>query len=156
MKKIGLILLAGCMIIGAFAGCAQKAKTVNYDLDALSSQLKQSGAFSDILSPVEIKIAATEYGIDAKDVADSRVLCSTGATTEEIGLFKCTSDEAAARVKAAADARVKSQRTAYESYAPAEMPKLDDAIVTQNGVYVFYIVSADSSKAQEVLNKQNS
>jgi len=155
MKKVGLIFLAACMVLGSLTGCSQKSKTVNYDLDALSSQLEASGAFSDILSPVDIKIAATQYGIDTKDVAESKVFCSTGATTEEIGLFKCTNDEAAARVKAAADERVKSQRTAYESYAPAEMPKLDDAIVTLNGVYVFYIVSADTSKAQAVLNKQN-
>ena len=155
MKKVGSIFLAACMILGSLTGCTQKSKTANYDLDSLSSQLEASGAFSDILSPVDIKIAATQYGIDLIDVVESKVFCSTGATTEEIGLFKCTNDEAAARVKAAADERVKSQRTAYESYAPAEMPKLDDAIVTLKGVYVFYIVSADSSKAQAVLNKQS-
>jgi len=33
------------------------------------------------------------------------------------------------------------------------MPKLDDAIVKQDGNYVFYIVTADSSKAQTVLDK---
>ncbi len=156
MKKIGLIFLATCMIVGIFTGCSQKAKTVNYDLEALSSQLEASGAFSDILSPVDIKIAASQYGFDESDVTDSKVLCSTQATTEEIGLFKCSSEDAAARVKTAAAARVKSQRETYESYAPAEMPKLDDAIVVQNGLYVFYIVSADSSKAQAVLDKQNS
>ena len=156
MKKIGLIFLTTCMIFGIFTGCSQKAKTISFDLDSLSSQLMDSGAFSDILSPVDIKIAASQYGFDAADVTESKVLCSTQATTEEIGLFKCSSEDAAARVKTAAAARVESQRETYESYAPAEMPKLDDAIVTQNGLYVFYIVSADASKAQAVLNKQNS
>lgn len=156
MKKIGLIFLTTCMIFGIFAGCSQKTKTVSYDLDSLSSQLMSSGAFSDILSPVDIKIAASQYGFDEKDVTESKVLCSTQATTEEIGLFKCASEDAASKVKTAALARVKSQRETYESYAPAEMPKLDDAIVTQNGLYVFYIVSADSSKAQAVLDKTKS
>jgi hypothetical protein len=156
MKKIGLIFLTTCMLLTVFSGCSQKAKTVNYDLDTLSSQLKDSGAFSDILSPVDIKIVASQYGFDVSDVTESKVLCSTQATTEEIGLFKCSSEEAAERVKTAAAARVESQRETYESYAPAEMPKLDDAIVKQDGLYVFYIVSADESKAQAVLDKQNS
>ena len=33
------------------------------------------------------------------------------------------------------------------------MPKLDDAIVNQDGNYVFYIVTADSAKAHAVLDK---
>ena len=153
MKKLGLILLSACMMLGVFTGCKQENQTVQYDFESLSTKLQDSGAFSDILSPVELDTAAQFYGINASDVSESKVLFSTGATTEEIGLFKCVSTEAAVKVKAAADARVETQRTTYESYAPAEMPKLDDAIVTINDVYVFYIVSADSSKIQTVLNE---
>ena len=143
------------MIAGVFSGCAQKAKPVEFDLEALSSQLEQSEAFSDILSPVSKEIAASFYGFEDADVTQCVVLCSTGATTEEIGLIKCASEEAAAKIKANAAARVETQRAIYESYAPGEMPKLDDAIVSQNGLYVFYIVSADYTKAQAVLNAQN-
>jgi len=147
--------MAFCMIFGMFTGCTQKVKPSEYDLDALSQQLQESAAFSDILSPVTKEIAASFYGFADADVTDCVVLCSTGATTEEIALFKCASEEAAAKLKANADTRVETQRTVYESYAPGEMPKLDDAIVTQNGLYVFYIVSADASKAQAVLDSQN-
>ena len=155
MKRICFTLLAVCMIAGVFSGCAQKAKPAEFDLEALSSQLEQSEAFSDILSPVSKEIAASFYGFEDADVTQCVVLCSTGATTEEIGLIKCASEEAAAKIKANAAARVETQRAIYESYAPGEMPKLDDAIVSQNGLYVFYIVSADYTKAQAVLNAQN-
>ena len=155
MKKISLVLLAACMAFGVFSGCAQKAKPVEFDLEALSSQLEQSGAFSDILSPVSKEIAASFYGFEDADVTSCVVLCSTGATTEEIGLMKCTSEDAATKIEANAAARVETQRAIYESYAPGEMPKLDDAIVTQSGLYVFYIVSADYTKAQAVLDSQN-
>lgn len=156
MKKISLVFLAICMMIfGLFSACTRETETVTYDFESLSSQLEESGAFSDILSPVELDIAAQFYGIDPNDVSESKVLCSTVATTEEIALFKCVSTEAAAKVKAAAAERVETQRATYESYAPQEMPKLDDAIVMQNGVYVFYIVSADASKAQAVLDNLN-
>ena len=155
MKRISLVLLSACVVFGAFSGCGQKADPTEYDLAALSSQLMESGAFSDFLSPISKEIAASFYGFEDAEVTDCSVLCSTGATTEEIGLLKCASEEAATKIFANAKARVETQRAIYESYAPLEMPKLDDAIVTQNGLYVFYIVSADYTKAQAVLDVQN-
>jgi len=143
------------MALGVFSGCGQKPESVDYDLMALSSQLEKSGAFSDILSPITKEIAALSYGFDSTDVTECVVLCSTFATTEEIALFKCANEDAATKLKTNAAARVETQRTVYESYAPLEMPKLDDAIVKQNGLYVFYIVSADYTKAQAVLDSQN-
>ncbi len=150
-----MVLLLACVAFGVLSGCVQKAEPVEYDFASLSSKLEQSGAFSDFLSPVTKEFAASFYGFDTADVTECVVLCSTGATTEEIALFKCANEEAAIKLKANAAARVETQRTVYESYAPLEMPKLDDAIVTQNGLYVFYIVSADYTKAQAVLDGLN-
>ena len=154
MKRFGLRLLAFCMVFGVLTGCAEKAKPAEYDLEALGKQIEESGAFSDILSPVNKEIAASFYGFEDAEVTECVEYCSTGATTEEIALLKCASEEAAVKIKTNAQARVETQRTIYESYAPMEMPKLDDAIVTQDGLYVFYIVSADSSKIQAVLEGQ--
>jgi len=155
MKRLSLVLLTFCMVLGIFTGCAQKAKPAEYDLEAIATQLQDSGAFSDFLSPITKKIAASFYGFEDADVTDCVVYCSTGATTEEIALFKCANEEVAATLKANADKRIETQKAIYESYAPAEPPKLDDAIVTQDGLYVFYIVSADYAKAQTVLDSLN-
>ena len=143
------------MITGILSGCAQKAKPVEYDLEALAKGLNESGAFSDILSPISKDIAASLYGFEDAEVTDCVVYCSSGATTEEIALFKCATEEAATKLKASVDKRTQTQKEIYESYAPAEPPKLDDAIVTQNGLDVFYIVSDDYTKAQAVLDSQN-
>lgn len=151
MKRTLSILIAVCLIMALAAGCGAKEK--GYDLETVAKNLEESGAFSDILSEVNLNVASVLYGFDAADVAECKLLCSTGATTEEIGLFRCADEAAAARVLSFAERRVESQRTAYESYAPAEMPKLDDAIVKQDGVYVFYIVSYSSAVAEKVLKQ---
>lgn len=151
MKKTITILLAVCLIAALAAGCAPSSDAKEYNFEELSTKLQDSGAFSDLLSPVDIELASTLYGFEVSDVEKCVVLCSTGATTEEIGLFKCKDEQAAAKVKAAAEERVKSQRAAYESYAPAEMPKLDDAIVMSDGVYVFYVVAENASKAEAAM-----
>lgn len=153
MKKKAVLILAACLFIAAFAGCGKKTEAKDLDLAAMAADLKDNGGFSDILSPIETGVAAKLYGVDAATVSDSQVYCSTKATTEEIGLFKCTDEAAAEKLLAAGEARVESQRTTYSAYAPGEMPKLDDAIVKQSGSYVVYVVTADSDKAQAVLDK---
>lgn len=154
MKKTLIVLLALCLMVMAFTACAPKVETAEYEIDKLAAKIKDSGAFSDMLSPIDDSIVPTLYGIFASDVEDVVVLCSTGATTEEIGIFKCIDNEAAERVVSAAEKRIISQKNLYESYAPAEPPKLDEAIVKTDGTYVFYIVSVDSAKVQSVLDSK--
>ncbi|NLV86613.1 MAG: DUF4358 domain-containing protein [Clostridiales bacterium] len=151
MKKTLIVLLALCLMAMAFTGCAPKAETAEYDIDKMALKIKDSGAFSDMLSPIDTSIVPTLYGANASDIEDVVVLCSTGATTEEIAIFKCIDSEAAERLVSAAEERIISQKNLYGSYAPAEPPKLDEAIVKADGIYVFYIVSVNSAKVQAVL-----
>ncbi len=152
MKKALWIIVALCLLLAVFAGCTPKSESKDYDVVALSQKISSEGKFSDLLNPVDEKMAASLYGFSQENVTDCALLCSTGATTEEIGIFKCADTEYAKELFTIAQARVKSQRSAYESYAPAEMPKLDDAVVLNDGLYVFYVVSLDSSKAEEIIN----
>ena len=152
MKKIMLTILSLCLFVTAFAGCGgDKPKEIEYDLEALSAEIVASDAFSDILNKVNPDIAPTFYGFDAADIESMSLYCSTGATTEEVGIFKCVDKDAAARVLEKARERVDLQKTAYESYAPAEVPKLNDAIVKADGVYVFYIVANDYDPVNNIL-----
>ncbi len=169
-RRLSFALLSVCLIAGLLCGCtdntakpspggsAEPAGSISpspelkeYDLGGLAMDICGTNAFSDILDTVSAEVAAGLYGIEPGDVEESRLMCSTGATAEEIGLFKCTDEEAAARVEAKANDRIKLQKKAYESYAPEEIPKLDDAVITKKGAYVFYVVSTDSSKIKKVI-----
>lgn len=150
MKKTLLVVLTVCLCFAAFAGCKTEAAR-DYDMAVLSEKLMAEKVFSDILSPVPDKSVANVYGFAKDDVTEAVLYCSTGATTEEIGMFKCVDEAAAGRVLEKAKARVESQKTAYVSYAPGEVPKLEDSFVKSDGVYVFYIVSVDNAKVTEIM-----
>ena len=156
--KTGAIILCLCLS-ALLTGCAANGPVPSpeetvCDLESLASDLCASDAFSDILSPVSDEIALGLYGYDEKDILDCVVLCSTGATSEEIGLFLCADEEAAIRVAAAAENRAAAQKNAYESYAPDEIPKLDDAVIKTQGQYVFFIVSKDSDTIEKLLESK--
>lgn len=150
-KKITLMILVFGLMAALFSGCSEQSE--NYDLGTLVDEISGTGAFSDILSDVSSEMAENLYGYDEADVTECRLLCSTGATAEEVGLFECRDTAAAARVEEKAEARAQSQKSAYEAYAPAEIPKLDDAVIMAKGRYVFYIVSTDAEKVDKVLEQ---
>ncbi|NCC66696.1 MAG: DUF4358 domain-containing protein [Clostridia bacterium] len=160
-RKTSAIILCFCLT-AALAGCAAHGENggpagtedAACDFDSLASDLCASDAFSDILSPVSDEIARGLYGYEAEDVLDCTVMCSTGATSEEIGLFRCADEEAAIRVAAAAESRALAQKSAYESYAPDEIPKLDDAVIESKGEYVFFVVSKNRDAVKKLLDEQ--
>ena len=47
--------------------------------------------------------------------------------------------------------RVAYQKAGYEDYGPAEVPKLDSAVIKSAGSYVVMCVSDDNAKAEEVI-----
>lgn len=151
MKRLVLILAAVSLVLAMLSGCAAQPQAKEYDLDELSKAVEESGSFTDILSEVDLPTAAKLYKVDEGIIADCEVLCSTGATTEEIGLFRCADEDAAKTMEQAAKDRAEAQKVAYESYAPGEIPKLDDAVIKRVGVYVFYIVSDDPAAVAAIV-----
>jgi hypothetical protein len=79
---------------------------------------------------------------------------SSGATAEEMAIFKTSGKEE--DVKSLADAmknRVERQKNVYESYASAEVPKLDKAVIGTAGPYLVLYVASDYDAARKVAEK---
>ena len=72
-------------------------------------------------------------------------MCPTGATVEEISVFR-TSDAAA--VEEMIQTHLDARKTEYESYRPDEVKKLDGAAVVKSGDYVAVIIADDTAAAE--------
>ena len=151
MKKALSFLLLSAMLLVLLAGCGQSA--LQLDTSALAEELAGCGAFSDLLSPIDLKIAANLYGVDAASITDGAMYCSTGATAEEIAVFKCADEAAAKTLESAAHTRLDHQKAAYADYAPQSVPAIENAIVRQLGAYVICVVADKQAAAETVLAK---
>lgn len=152
MRKYLTISIVILLIFTAFTGCGG-ARDIHFEPQSLADELLKSEAFSDILSPITPVIASALFGVEQADIESCSVYCSTGATAEEIAVFRCSDEAAAQRVELGAKARAQSQKEAYESYAPQEIPKLDAASIRRAGVYVVYIVAEDSATIAPILDR---
>ncbi len=150
MKRLLVCVLAAAMLL-VTAACGG-GKAVEVDMEALAAELLDSGAFTDILSQVPDTAAPVTYGLDAADVSGCVMYASTGATAEEIFIVHVSDSGAVSRAEEAARRRIANQQAAFENYAPAEIPKLQDAVVETAGDYVIVVISGDAAAARAVVD----
>ncbi len=149
MKKFLCALLALMMLAGL---CACGSKTASVDLDALASDLTAGAAFSDTLSRPADGVAARLYDIEDGTAKKVILYVSTGATAEEIFLAEAADSASASALADACRTRIEAQKQAFVNYAPAEVQKLDSAVMKTIGNYVILVVAADAAAAQAAVD----
>lgn len=150
MKKItAIIALLLCM--AALTSCGTKNVTVSgQDPAQIAAMLNESVHFTEELTEISENVLLRRYGLDSGTVEAAAGYAGTPAVVDEIAVFK-TSDVGS--VTEAANARIESQKTNYASYAPGEVPKLDDAVVETLGDCVIVCVSEDpSAEVSDILS----
>ena len=148
MKK--KLLTAGMILMFslAAAGCGGKSEV---DVNALSDALNTQIAYKDELSPIDLDTAQMFYSFSDADITEAVFYESTGATAEEIAVIKCGSGEGADKVETAVNTRVDEQKEAYTDYVPAELEKLNAAVIVKSGNTVVLSVSDEPDKAREII-----
>ena len=149
MKKLVYIVLAFCLLF--ITACGEEAKQI--DFDNLESNLLNSNAFSDELTLTDNSIGCYLYGLEETDAESMSYYFSSGATAEELVVFKAKDTDGVKKLQDAIKARIEYQITAFESYVPEEVPKLDGAVILTSGLTVAMYVAADYEAAKEATEK---
>ena len=146
MKKWLFPVLAAALLLSACA--APAGQTAELDRAALGDTLLHSGLFAADLDPIDGEMAGMLYGIDTAQEAVLYV--GSGATADELALFAFADGDAAQAAVSLAQERVADQRESFSTYIPAEVEKLDRAVILPYGRYLVVCVSA-GSEAEEVI-----
>lgn len=134
------------LILFSAAGCGKKADIAPADA---VTRLAGSLTFTDQMTSMDSADACRFYDVDTALVQDSAAYVGSGATAESLAVFQATDAEAASAIVDALEAFTDSWIKGYADYKPEEVPKLESAVLEQDGVYVVYCVTAagDTAKA---------
>lgn len=146
--KIIVSLMLCILTLFAFAGCSG-GETKEIDIDKLSAELTEKVEFKDSLTKLDDSMISKLYGIDYAE--EQIVYVSTGATAEEIALFKLKDSSDAQKAYDAVNKRLDYQKNSFELYIPEEMVKLDAAVLELYGNYVIFCVS-DGDTAKTIID----
>ena len=149
IKRTAAAILAISLIF-ALSACGQE-KAPELNIDEFGEELYSAGAFGETLYALDESVAQGIYGIDA----DTRcwVRAGTGATAEELAVFEAKDADAAAALVEKLQARNADRIENYADYIPAEVPKLENAVILSGGRYVVLCVATDASAVRELAEK---
>lgn len=151
VKRIAAAGAAALCVVAA--GCS-KQLTLE-PADALA-QLKDEITFTDQMTDMDSESTCRFYDVDTGLVNDSSAYVGSGATAESMAVFEAVDADAAGSIADALQTFTDGWIAGYSDYKPEEVPKLESAVLEQNGVYVVFCVSADNTTAktavQDLLN----
>lgn len=145
MKKIITTIAALALSVACLTGCG----STEIDTNAVSQGILNGVQFEEQLSQMSDKISIKRLGLNADDVESCIAYTSTNAVVDEFAVIKATNSD---NVTASLNEHIANQKATYESYAPNEVTKLDNAVVKTVGDYVIYVVSTDGTAAQGVVD----
>ena len=168
MKKTVIILLAAALSASMLLASCKK---IDEGGSKETEKATGTAAVTEVTKDIDPAVAAADIiaktgfsvTLDAIDEANvqyitgyeklpegtkSSVNMAAGANAEEVSVFKA-GDTAA--VKEAISAHVEAQKTAFSSYKPEDMPKLDNAVIVEKNGVVVLVVTADYENAAKVV-----
>ena len=148
MKKSLSLMITAAFILTLMAGCKGSA---DVDASGLSAELKSGISYEDDLTAIDLDTAGMFYSFGDADISEAYFYESSGATAEEIAVIKCATDADAGKVETILNRRVEEQIESFTDYVPAELEKLNAAVVTRSGKCVILSVSSDPDKARDII-----
>ena len=141
-----LLLLSGC-------GAPGSAAVTAFDPEETTQAVLDSGAFSEQLEKLDPDLIALLFGLpgDPTQYEGSALYYSTGATSEAAAVIHVSDKSQTASVESALEQWVELQIEATRNYQPAEVEKLEHAILETREDTVLLVVAADWETAEKAI-----
>lgn len=122
-------------------------------LDSLYRDIIDKISFDDKMSSIRIKNIPSFYGLDLNSITDARILRGSGATAEELLIFRFNSEDEAMDARQTLVNYRQKRIESYSDYVPSEVPRLEKTRIVRNGKYLFFVVATDSNLLESIVDK---
>lgn len=140
------------VIIGIIIIINNRNSNIEINMEELSTEILESGAFSDSLAKVDNEIVMNDYSFTNDEIKEIISYQGSGATSEEILLIELNDKSFLNSVKNKINTRLDERKEAFNSYLPEEVFKIENNLLEIKGNYVILCISNDSNKVNEVIN----
>lgn len=124
--------------------------SIDVGVDGLAQKLLSEIKFKDSMSKVDTDIALLQYNLTSQQVQEVALYLSTGATAEEIAIFKVNGENSRA-VQSAIEKKIYEKQSTFKDYNPEELTKLQNPTIYSYGEYVVLCISDDDEKSLQII-----
>ncbi len=148
MKRIIALILCLCAVfcLAACGGDTPEAK--DPDMASVSKAVSDV-ALTDEMVQLDGSYISNTIKLGEGDYEDCYVaISSVGTNIDEFGIFRASDESQMAEIEKALNDYLDFKRSAWiDSYLPDQFPKLENAAVHSEGLYVCYFVLGDDTAA---------
>lgn len=152
LKCVALILCAAAILLNA--GCSSDpTHGKKPDPAAITAQVQKEMKFPEMLE-IKADRLSKYYTMPSGSVDSfSLYLCSSAASADEIAVFKAKTNEDAAKIKTAVQARIDQKSGVFQNYGkPTEYSDIQSCVLETKGPYVLFAVTDDNTKAKSIID----
>lgn len=152
---LGILLFSMALLAACASEKPQEETTTEFSLDIteVNQAVLDSGVFEDELASIDTSYSEMLMGIAASDYTAAVIYGSTGATAETVAVFETDGSDSAAALQEKCEAYVTRQTQSYADYKPAEVDKLEHAVIKSSGRYVILCVAKDYDNAEKLISE---
>ena len=151
-KKYYLIEIAIIMII--FIGLYPILRVKTADMDAIRNDLDKYYTNQDLVEVGDKKRLSNLYYINENEVEDFvSYTPRTNMDVEEVLVLKVNENKNVSEIKEKINKRLKKQGESFKNYRPEKYKVIEDAILEQEGQYLIFIVSENSSAVKKIIKR---
>ena len=148
MKRTLIIFLAVAMLFSTSA-CGNKTDISDASAVDVAASVKESLTFIDDMFEVKNEIVVDFYNLP-EGVTEMKVyMSSSGATSEELAVFKCKDSQTAEQVVKACEKRIEDLKEKFEDYIPSELVRIENAIIKERDGFVMFVCADSPQLAEE-------
>ena len=146
-NRTAALLLALALTV-ALAGCGSKTEEV--DVAALAAELKEKVEFVSG-EMKELTADTLSNYVDLPEGTKTAFYMGTGLSAEEIIAVQCANEKDAAALKTNVEHLLKNQIDREGAYHPEVIPRLENAVLIQQGTCVVLCVTDDADTAEQII-----
>lgn len=146
MKRLFALIIIGITIL-TFCSCGGSTQNTEIDINALGAYVAQNGSFSENLEPVGSHAVLMSFNLEDSGV-EAVEYATSSAVSEIFAAFK---GDDVVLIQNAVQDKIDYLKESYASYGPAEVPKIESAVVITRGNCVIFCISADNTQAKKLI-----
>lgn len=155
-KKLTAALAALAISAGIFSGCGESEtapdwSSLELDVSQAASDIAAATKFDAEMVGLDEDQIVMSYGGDIRSAESLGICAAGGASAEQVIVAKCA-EGGNAETSAEIKALFSDLAGQYADYAPAEVPKLENAVIIERGNYVFAVVTSDAEGARNAID----
>ena len=147
-------LLEIVILISLFIGLYPILRVNTADMDSIRNDLDKYYTNQDLVEVGDKKRLSNLYYINENEVEDFvSYTPRTNMDVEEVLVLKVNENKNVSEIKEKINKRLQKQGESFKNYRPEKYKVIEDAILEQEGQYLIFIVSENSSAVKKIIKR---